>query len=141
MCRGQITFILPSIALGLAFLFWTCSAEIRQQQRHWQDCLPAEVKPDDVVSAELVSKGRAGEVIKKVTVKEKLLQVNASCRNGKLVDGAGKEIYFYRLTGCWGMPPLDYEEILQRQAEELDALRKQYTVIEMTCNPSGMPRQ
>jgi hypothetical protein len=135
-----MAFILPLIALSSAFLFWTCSAQVRQQE-HGLDCLPAGVKPDDVVSAVLMSTGPAGEVVKKVTVQEKLRELNAGCRDGKLVDGAGREIYFYRLIGCWGMPPPDYEEILQRQVEELEALRKQYTVIEMTCDPSGMPRQ
>jgi hypothetical protein len=36
-----------------------------------------------------------------------------------------------------GNPPADYQEILQRQREELEKLKKQYTVIEMTCNPEG----
>ncbi len=140
MCRWQVTFIAPLIAVSSALGLWSCSAQIRQQE-HWLDCLPADVNPADIVSAVLMSKGPAGEVVKKVTVQEKLSELNASCRDGKLVDGAGREIYFYRLTGCWGMPPPDHEEILQRQAKELEALRKQYMVIEMTCNPSGMPHQ
>lgn len=140
MCRWQKTFIILLFAVGTAFRLWSCSAQIRQQG-HWLDCLPAGVKPADVVDAVLMSKGPARDVVKKVTVQEKLIELNASCRDGKLVDSAGKEIYFYRLIGCWGMPPPDHEEILQRQAEELEALRKQYTVIELTCNPSGMLHQ
>jgi hypothetical protein len=140
MCKGQKTFIFSLIAVSSACGLWSCTAQIRQQGQ-WLNCLPAEVKPDDVVSAVLISTGPAGEVVKKVTVQEKLRELDASCREGKLVDGASREIYFYRLTGCWGMPPPDHEEILQRQTEELETLRKQYTVIEMTCNPSGMPRQ
>ena len=29
------------------------------------------------------------------------------------------------------------QEILRKQREEIDKLKQQYTVIEMTCNPSG----
>ena len=75
--------------------------------------------------------------VTKVTVNETLKRLQAHCRKRKLVDARGKEIYFYRLAGCWGNPPLDYQEILQRQSEELQKLRKHYHVIEMTCNPSG----
>jgi len=75
--------------------------------------------------------------IKKTTVEQRLIELDARCDKGKLVDAAGKEIYFYRLKGCWGNPPPDYQEILQRQNEELEKLRKRYTVIEMTCNPEG----
>ena len=67
----------------------------------------------------------------------KLKQLKARCRKGKLVDAKGKEIRFFRLQGCWGNPPEDYQEILTRQAQELENLRKQYRVIEMTCNESG----
>ena len=62
----------------------------------------------------------------------------ARCRKGKLVDGTGREIYFFRLDGCWWNPPSDYLEILQRQEERLAKLRKRYTVVEMTCNPDGL---
>jgi hypothetical protein len=98
-------------------------------------CLPKEIKPSDVVSSRLVG---SSNVLKKTTVEEKLIQLKASCKKGKLVDAAGREIRFYRLEGCWGNPPADYQEILQKQSEELEKLRRQYTVIEMTCNPEGV---
>jgi hypothetical protein len=98
-------------------------------------CLPKNIKPDDFVSAHAV-KSRPGEV-QKVTVEQTLKGIKARCRKRKLVDPRGKEIYFYRLQGCWGNPPEDYQEILSRQARELESLRKRYRVIEMTCNPSG----
>jgi hypothetical protein len=72
-----------------------------------------------------------------ITVQEKLASLKARCKRGKLVDGSGKQIYFFRLQGCWGNPPENYQEILDKQNRELLSLRKRYTVIEMTCNPSG----
>jgi hypothetical protein len=101
-------------------------------------CLPESVKPTDVVSTKLVQTDGA-TLVEKVTVEQKLTELKANCKNGKLVDGAGTEIYFYKLTGCWGNPPRNYQEILERQEAELAILRKQYAVIEMTCNPSGLP--
>ena len=101
-------------------------------------CLPESVKPTDVVSTTLVQTD-GGTLVEKITVEQKLAELKANCNSGKLVDGAGTEIYFYKLTGCWGNPPRNYQEILKRQEAELAILRKQYTVIEMTCNPSGLP--
>ena len=101
-------------------------------------CLPESVKPTDVVSTRLAqTDGRT--LVERITVEQKLTELTANCKNGKLVDGAGTEIHFYKLTGCWGNPPRNYQEILERQEAELAILRKQYTVIEMTCNPSGLP--
>ena len=100
------------------------------------NCLPAGIESTDVVSAQVARPGKGGGVVT-VTVAQKLKQLKARCRKGKLVDSAGKEIRFYRLIGCWGNPPEDYQEQLDRQAKELATLRKRYHVIEMTCNPGG----
>src|SRR6266496_1379898 len=100
-------------------------------------CLPSEIKPSDVVSAQTAKPGSDGGEVKAITVAQKLKQLRARCRKGKLVDANGREIRFYQLVGCWGNPPEDYQEILERQAKELASLRKRYHVIEMTCNPSG----
>lgn len=104
-------------------------------------CLPPKIKLTDIVSAELISFSASnGYTIKKVTVAQKLSELQASCAaSGKLVDGTGREIYFYQLTGCWGNPPFNYQDILAKQRQELEQLRQHYTVIEMTCNPSGIP--
>ncbi len=126
---------------GLCLAFFLCSCAHLAGQKRWQSCLPADLKPADIVSATLVQSGPAGGIVKKVTVQEELERLQARCRKGKIVDGAGKEIHFYRRIGCWGMPPPNYETLLKRQDEELKALKKQYTVIEMTCNPSGKPAQ
>jgi hypothetical protein len=100
-------------------------------------CLPKGIKRRDVVSAEMHISGKAG---KKITVEQKLKELKARCRKGKLVDANGKEIYFFHLQGCWGNPPEDYQEILRQQAGKLEKLRLRYRVIEMTCNPEGIPR-
>ena len=97
-------------------------------------CLQKDVQPADVVAAPIRKPGRAG---RKVTVDDKLKELKARCKHGKLVDSTGREIFFYRMAGCWGNPPADYREILERQNTELAKLRKHYHVIEMTCNPSG----
>ena len=106
-------------------------------------CLPPDIKLADVVEA--TSRNFAsGETsgIQKVTVEQKLRELKATCnKDNKLVDGNGRQIAFYHLTGCWGNPPYNYQEILQKQREELEKLKEQFTVIEMTCNPSGVPMQ
>jgi len=104
-------------------------------------CLPADIKLSDIVEATSAryARGQASGV-PKITVEDKLNELKATCSDdNKLVDGNGKQIMFYHLTGCWGNPPADYQEILQKQRDELQKLKQQYTVIEMTCNPSGMP--
>ena len=104
-------------------------------------CLPADVKLGDVV--DVTSDGYAnGQPVglHKVTVEQRLRELKATCNSeNKLVDGKGKQIVFYHLTGCWGNPPVGYQDILRRQREEISKLKEQYTVIEMTCNPSGVP--
>jgi hypothetical protein len=122
-------------ALAVISLALTVAVDLRAET---VQCLPEYVKPTDVVSTRLVQTN-SGTLVEKITVEQKLAELKANCKNGKLVDGAGTEIYFYKLTGCWGNPPRNYQEILERQEAELAILRKQYTVIEMTCNPSGFP--
>ena len=70
-------------------------------------CLPADVKRDEIVDAQVVASSSVDRppVINKVTVEQKLTELQASCRDGKLVDGSEREIRFYRLVGCWGNPP------------------------------------
>ena len=122
-------------ALAVISLALTVAVDLRAET---VQCLPEYVKPTDVVSTRLVQTN-SGTLVEKITVEQKLAELKANCKNGKLVDGAGTEIYFYKLTGCWGNPPRNYQEILERQEAELAILRKRYTVIEMTCNPSGFP--
>ena len=98
-------------------------------------CLPKDIQLTDVVSYHDNSSKQGRHAI---TVAEKLASLKAHCKKGKLIDGAGREIRFFHLNGCWGNPPEDYQEILDEQSRKLAQLKKRYTVIEMTCNPSGM---
>ena len=102
-------------------------------------CLPVGIKLSDVVSANMVATTN-GQLIQKVTVEQTLSRMSAVCSNGKLLDATGKEIYFYHLTiGCGGAVPYNYPELLKKQQDEINALKARYNVIEMTCNPSGIP--
>lgn len=106
-----------------------------QGKSRWQGCLPAAVDAAEVISLEPSTAGRAAQ---KITVTSKLNQIGARCRGRRLVDAKGKQIHFYRLIGCWGNPPENYQEILDNQQKELARLRRRYRVIEITCNPSGV---
>jgi hypothetical protein len=101
--------------------------------------MPSGIEATDVVSTRTAKTGVSSKVIT-VTVAQKLKELRARCRRGKLVDAKGTEIRFYQLIGCWGNPPDDYQEQLERQAKELAKLRKRYRVIEMTCDSSGEDR-
>ena len=105
--------------------------------RNIDACMPAGVQASDVVSSQAVKPG--GKVVT-VTVSQKLKALGARCRKGKLVDAKGTEIRFSQLVGCWGNPPDDYQEQLERQTRELTKRRKRYRVIEMTCDSSGEDR-
>ena len=91
------------------------------------NCLPKDVRADEVVSYSV--KGTSS-----VTVKQKLIELKARCRRGKLVDSKGREIRFFR-TSCWGNPPENYLEIQNRENQKLAELKKHYAVIMFGCNP------
>ncbi len=112
-------------------------ASVTAKTRSW-NCLPDGIKGTDVVSTLAVRAGGRRE-IQKTTVAQKLTEMNARCRKGKLVDSSGTQIRFYKLKGCWGYPSEEHNQILERQTRELAELKKRYRVIEMTCNPSGEP--
>lgn len=118
------------ILVGFAFLN---STALRGQDPC--ACLPPDISSTDVVTASVQVPGRRHGA--RVTVRQKLNEIRAHCRKGKLLDARNKPIYFYRLQGCWGNPPADYQEILSQQSKELEKLKKRYHVIEMTCNPTG----
>ena len=122
---------LAALCSGVFF----CLGFLNSSPDHFKACLPTGIKATDIVSAQRV---RSTGGIKKTTVEDKLTELKARCKKGKLVNPSGKEIYFFRMTGCWGNPPPDYQEILERQDKELKKLRKRYSVIEMTCNPEGV---
>lgn len=106
------------------------------KNRSWT-CLPDGINRTDVVSTREVHSASGQRDFRKTSVAQKLKDLRARCRRGKLVDRSGTEIRFYKLAGCWGHPSDDDREVLDRQKRELAKLRKSYRVIEMTCNPSG----
>lgn len=108
----------------------------QSNNRRQYDCLPPDIKLDLVVSVIRKTPSLKGEVEREI-VKQRLNKLDARCKSGKLIDGKNKEIRFYKLRGCWGNPPVDYLEIMDKQRKELQELKKKYTVIEITCNPSG----
>jgi hypothetical protein len=70
------------------------------------------------------------------TVKSILTEFGAQCKNGRLTNRKGKEIRIVQLIGCWGNPPEDYEEQINRQRREIEELRKKSIVIEIPCTAS-----
>jgi hypothetical protein len=91
------------------------------------ECLPKDVRLDEIVSY-----GR--KPADNVTVAKKLLELKARCRKKRLVDAANKEIRFFH-PGCWGNPPANYLEIKQKEKEEFEKLKKDYTVVVIGCSP------
>jgi hypothetical protein len=108
-----------------------CSSSLPSKDQPWKACLPSDVNADEIVTVEQTKSSGGSQV--KVTVGETLTKLKARCKRGKLVDAAGKEIRFFHLIGCWGNPPEDYQEQLDKQSRELKNLKKKYTVIEIQC--------
>jgi len=90
-------------------------------------CLPKAVQANEAVAY-------GPRENQRVTVVQKLVEMKARCRNGKLVDARDREIRFFR-PSCWGNPPPDYLEIREREDAELLKLRERYTVVVIACNP------
>ena len=117
---------------SLAVTLLTCLFSGDGASKGFAPCLPAGVELEEVVSAPQ-SKSATATPSKRVTVRETLFRLEAHCKEGKLIAGSGREIRFYRLVGCWGNPPVDYLEQLARQNQELERLKKHYTVVEIAC--------
>ena len=129
--NGARLRMLPVLVLNLLILLSRSTSEVDHPR--WQACLPQNVKLSDVVS---VKRRKNGMAVSKRTVDDQLKELKARCRGGELIDNRGREIYFYRLTGCWGNAPVNYLEIIDQQRIKLRELRKHYTVVEMTCDQS-----
>jgi hypothetical protein len=142
MNHSHVISQITSLILGFLLLNPTLSAcAVPHTQKPiasapLSQCLPKDIKLSDIVSATLEADPQKSI---KVTVEQKLKQFKARClpRQRKLVDARGKPITFYKLTGCWGNPPSNYQEILKQEREKIARLKLSHTVIEMTCNPSG----
>ena len=125
--------------LALAMIMF-CAITPMPDNDPYGKCLPDGIKPETIVTVERV-KSTGSPTTRKVTVSDVLATLRARCKKGKLVDRKGREIYFYRLIGCWGNPPADYQELLENQKTELTRLIKKYTVIELTCSSDVDPRR
>jgi hypothetical protein len=90
-------------------------------------CLPSDVQPDEVVEYGVNSK-------RNITVIEKLKQLHATCRRGRLISRDGKQIRFFRFQ-CWGNPPPNHLELQAEQSRQLKKLKARYTVITINCDP------
>ena len=102
-------------------------------------CVPKNVTQDTLVSGEELQSAK-DKTHQPVTVREALRRIKARCRKGRLFDKTGREVYFFHLVGCWGNPPEDYQERLTLQAQEIQRLKKNFTVLEIPCAPID-PRQ
>lgn len=91
-------------------------------------CLPPELALGDIVTF----RSRPAE---NITVKDKLIQLKARCRSGKLVDDQLREIFFFK-ADCWGNPPAGYLEERERRRAEIAQLRKRHYVFELPCDPA-----
>jgi len=100
------------------------------EPRKYDDCLPKDVRLDQVVSY-------ARKPEENVTVAKKLMELKASCQKHRLVDSKNREIRFFRVH-CWGNPPPNYLEIKEKEKAEFEELEKHYTVITIGCNPRTM---
>ncbi len=97
---------------------------IKAEENRWKDieaCLPENIK----LSSPLSSLNRLP------TVKDKLTEVGAYAKDGKLFDNSGKEIRFYSYIDGRGYMPgnPDYEKEVQKHGEAIRELQKTYTVI------------
>ena len=125
--------VLIQRVLVVAAAVMTCA--IASSRAEGQSCLPADIKPTEIVAPDSDHPGRT---TKRKTVRDRLKELQARCRKGKLTDSRGKEIYFVRLIGCWGNPPADYEEQIEQQHEKVRELQKKYTVIQIPCVANAM---
>jgi hypothetical protein len=78
--------------------------------------------------------------VKQTTIQQTLQTLGAKCKGKLLVDRQGREIRFFQEIACSGIQPPP--EVLKRweQAQaERDRLKQRYTVVDLTCNASGIP--
>ncbi len=100
----------------------------------WSSCLPEGVKLSSEIREEVHDPANVKP--KPKTLQSRLIELKARCKNKRLIAGNAKEIRIVPLIGCWGNPPEDYQEQLDRQERELKELRKRYIVIEIPCTSS-----
>jgi hypothetical protein len=128
-----ISLQLPALSGGLQNSASQEFAEVpflpdMQSPRSQFDCLPEGFQLKDQVSAS--SKGQDSK--QPLTIGDRLLELKARCKKGKLFDGKGREIRLFK-PSCFGNRPDNYEEIVQKESQELADLQKRYAVIVIAC--------
>jgi len=103
-----------------------------------EKCLPRTISMDTCFSPEEVPR-------KPTTIRRKLIQIGAYCKNGKIFDRWGKEIYFYQVPESGGVYQRDFireapKDESHEEEDRLKTLEKRYRVIKMyapdtPCNP------
>ena len=100
------------------------------------DRLPENIKPETQIRKAI--KNNKGETVSfEITTVEKILnELKAFYKNGKLVDGNGREIRFYEPL-CRGVSRGTEEDEQDRKAKEneLAELEKNNTVVILHCDP------
>jgi hypothetical protein len=129
--------IFAIINLGLLASFLCCSVSAGNGEG-FTGCIPSGIDLESVVA--ISQKPTINMEARRPTIKQRLIQLKAHCKRGKLVDGKGKQIYFYSVIGCWGNPPADYLDLLKQQNQRVHRLEKRYTVIRISCAQSVDPR-
>jgi|GEM_PF-676133 len=97
-------------------------------------CLPEGIKLTSEIFEE--PDGSTSAKGKPKSLRAKLTDLRARCKNRKLVTGNGKEIRIVTLIGCWGNPPEDYQAQIERQERELKQLKEKYVLIQIPCTSS-----
>jgi len=123
---------------GLIAILW-CGALPTSPGAGAGNCVPKDVDLNSLVVSEVnkpTSKSSAGQI----TVIQRLNQLKARCKKGKLVDGKNRPIYLYPMIGCWGNPPDNYLDMLRQQDEEIQRLKKKYVVVQISCAQGADPR-
>jgi hypothetical protein len=103
------------------------------------NCISPEINLDEAVLVE-TTKSAGSMIAKTETVRDRLVKLQARCVQGKLTGARRKQIYIHRLIGCWGNPPEDYLEQLNRQAADIEQLKKKYILIQIPCGGNVDPR-
>jgi len=130
--RKVATLMLPAITL---VLFFACCRSTTKKDKQSPQTMQAQKTarfaclPENIRLEQVVSYGKGN-----VTVEETLDTMQATCENGKLLDQNKKEIRFFRIA-CFGNPPYNYDEIRQREQEEIVRLQETFSVIVIECDP------
>jgi hypothetical protein len=127
----RLIFILIFAMLVMA---QTDYAQTRSTSKY--DRLPDNVTLQTEVVKEV--RDRRGKIVssERTTVEKRLNELKARYKNGRLVDGKGREIRFFEPL-CRGVSA-GFEEDQKAQKEkdrDLAELRKKYTVVVLYCNP------